>query len=231
MIRINLLPVRQTRKLEAARLEFTLAILGGLVVTVLSGATWALFTWQLSSTQDQNAALQAEIDRLAADVAKVDEMEKFKAELERKLAVIQGLRNKKAGPVHMLDEIAIATPEKLFVTSVKEKGGQLQLAGVSVSNDVISQFLRALDDSSYFEGVYLEDIEAMPPEKNLSITLKKFKLTAKLVTPPTAIAAAAPAPEGAADPAGATPAPPAAAPAPAAPVEGAAPAPPPGGGA
>jgi type IV pilus assembly protein PilN len=234
MIRINLLPVRQTRKLEAARLELTLAIAGGLLVTVLSGATWALFTWQLSATQDENAALQAEIDRLAADVAKVDEMEKFKAELERKLAVIQGLRDKKAGPVHMLDEIAVATPEKLFVTSVKEKSGQLQLAGVSVSNDVISQFLRALDDSPYFEGVYLEDIEAMPPEKNLSITLKKFKLTAKLVTPPTAVAAAvpatgAPATAGAAAPEGATPAQPTAAPD--APVEGAAPAPPPGGGA
>ena len=66
MIRINLLPVRQTRKLEAARLELSLAVAGGLLVTVLASATWALFTWQLSATQDENAALQAEIDRLAA---------------------------------------------------------------------------------------------------------------------------------------------------------------------
>jgi type IV pilus assembly protein PilN len=230
MIRINLLPVRQTRKLEAARLELSLAVAGGLLVTVLAGATWALFTWQLSATQDENAALQAEIDRLAADVAKVDEMEKFKAELERKLAVIQSLRDKKAGPVHMLDEIAVATPEKLFITSVKEKAGELELSGVSVSNDVISQFLRALDDSPYLEKVYLVDIEAMPPEKNISITLKKFKLTAKLVTP-AVVAEATPAVEGAAAPAGAVPAPAPAAPAPVAPADGAAPAPATGGGA
>lgn len=236
MIRINLLPIRQARKLEAARLEFSLVIAGGLVVLVLSALGWGAFEVQLGTINDENAALQAEIDRLAADVAKVDEMEKFKAELQRKLTVIDELRAKKAGPVHMLDEIALATPEKLFLTRLEEKDGELRLSGVSVSNDVVAQFLRALDDSPYFEQVYLEDIEAMPAEKNLSVTLKSFKLTARLVTPPVGGAAtpgtppadgtAAPAPtEGAASPEGAP------APAPA-PAEGApAPAPAPGGGA
>jgi type IV pilus assembly protein PilN len=190
MIRINLLPVRQTRKLEAARIELSLALVGGFLVVLLCGATWGFFTYQLSATRDENGALQAEIDRLAADVAKVDEMEKFKAELERKLAVIQELRDKKSGPVHMLDELTTAAPEKLFLTEVEEKGGEVRVTGVSVSNDVISNFLRALDDSPYFEQVYLQDIEAMAPEKNLSITLKSFKLTARLVTPSAAKTAA-----------------------------------------
>ncbi len=221
MIRINLLPVRQTRKLEAARLELSLALLGGFAVFLLAGGTWGMFTLNLSSTNAQNAALQAEIDRLAADVAKVDEMEKFKAELERKLSVIQNLRDRKAGPVHMLEELASASPEKLFLTKLEEESGNVSVTGVSVSNDVISQFLRALEDSAYFEQVYLQDIEAMAPEKNLSITLKSFKLTAKLVTPATATVGAAT--KGAGEPT-----------APAKPIEGAAPAPAapaPGGGA
>ncbi len=211
MIRINLLPVRQTRKLEAARLELGLAIAGGIVVVLLSAGGWGLATFQLSSVRNDNRLLQAEIDRLAADVAKVDEMEKFKAELERKLSVIDDLRKKKSGPVRMIDEIASATPEKLFVTKLEERNGEIRMNGVSVSNDVISQFLRALDASPYFEQVFLQDIEAMPPEKNLSVTLKTFKLTAKLVTPPDPTAAKAgdaapPAPAGAAAPGGAVPA-------------------------
>ncbi|MDP2306855.1 MAG: PilN domain-containing protein [Pseudomonadota bacterium] len=219
MIRINLLPVRQTRKLEGARIELSLAMVGGLMVVLLAGATWGFFTYQLAATRDQNSALQAEIDRLAADVAKVDEMEKFKAELERKLAVIQDLRDRKAGPVHMLDELTSAAPEKLYLTRVQELSGEVSVTGVSVSNDVISQFLRSLDDSPYFEQVYLQDIEAMSPEKNLSITLKSFKLTARLVTPSTAAKGAATQGAGAAGvpvPAGTVvPAPPAAPEAPA----------------
>jgi Tfp pilus assembly protein PilN len=159
----------------------------------------------------------------------VDEMEKFKGELERKLAVIDELRAKKAGPVRMIDEIAVATPEKLFITKLEEDAGEVKLEGVSVSNDVISNFLRALDASPYFESVFLVDIEAMPADKNMSVTLKTFKLTARLVTPPadkTADPATLPA-DPAAPPADPTapPADPAPAPAPAAPADPGAPAP------
>jgi type IV pilus assembly protein PilN len=201
MIRINLLPVRQTRKLEAARLELGLAVAGGVAVFLFSLATWGFFTLQLASIRGENKVLQGEIDRLAADVAKVDEMEKFKAEFERKLTVIDDLRKTKSGPVRMLDEIATATPERLYITQLEEKAGALQVSGVSVSNDVISQFLRALEGSAYFEQVFLQDIEALPAEKNLSVTLKKFKLTAKMIAPSQTGT------EGAAAPAGAAPAP------------------------
>jgi type IV pilus assembly protein PilN len=183
MIRINLLPIRQTRKLEAARREFVLAVAGGVLTLVLSAGVWMFFQVRQGQLEAGNAQLQAEIDRLAADVARVDEMEKFKAELERKLGVIGQLRDQKAGPVHMLDDLATATPERLFLTEVEERGGEVRLTGIAVTNEVISQFLRSLEASAYFEAVYLQDIEAMPPEKNLSVTLKKFKLTARLVTP------------------------------------------------
>ncbi len=190
MIRINLLPIRQTRKLEAARREMLLAVAGGLAVVVLGGMLWSAAQLRLTSLRTQNNVLQAEIDRLADEVKRVDEMEAYKAELERKLTVIDELRAKKAGPVHMLDELAVAAPEKLQLMKMEEHNGQLRIEGISVTNDVISQFLRSLDASPYFEQVFLEDIQAMPPEKNLTITLKSFKLTARLVAPTKAAPAA-----------------------------------------
>lgn len=228
MIRINLLPVRQTRKLEAARRELALAVAGGVVVLVGGLVAWGALQVREGQLADQNRGIQAEIDRLAADVAKVDEMEKFKAELERKLDVIASLRAKKTGPVHMLDELTVAAPERLQLTKLDEDGGSVKLEGVSVTNEVISQFLRSLDASPYFESVYLQNIEAMPPQKNLAVTLKRFQITAKLVTPEEgAVEAAAPvvngAPNGAAEGAadGAAPAatPAAAGAAPAAPAD------------
>lgn len=220
MIKINLLPVRQARKAEAARREVMLLLAGGAVVLLGCLTWWALSSAQLASINAENGALQAEINRLNEDVKKVDEMEKFKDELERKLAVIKDLRDKKGGPVHMLDELANATPERVVLTSVKEKSETIELEGISVSNEVISQFLRALEASPYFDQVYLKDIEALPKgpkDSNLSVLLKKFQLTAHLVTPESEKpddAKKADAPGAAAD-AAAPAAPPADAPAPA----------------
>lgn len=224
MIRINLLPVRQARKLEAARREVMLILAVGGAVLFACLAGWGLAQGRLATIDAQNAALQQEIDSLAADVKKVDEMEKFKEELERKLAVIQELRERKNGPVHMLEEISLATPERLQLVTITEEGGNVRMEGLSVSNEIISQFLRSLEASPYFANVYLDDIEAKADMKDAPVPVKAFKLTAKLVTPkPDEKPAATPAPaDGAATPAPTEGAPPAegAAPAPAAPPTG-----------
>lgn len=186
MIRINLLPVRQTRKVEALRREVALA--GILGAAIIGGClfVWAGLGIRLSAVNADNAGLETEIAKLAEDVKKVDEMEKFKAELEKKLGVIANLRARKSGPAHVLDELALAAPEKLQLTRVTEDSGSVTILGSAVSNEIISQFLRALEASAYFEQVYLQNIEAAETAKNSatsSIVVKEFSLTAKLANP------------------------------------------------
>lgn len=182
MIRINLLPVRQTRKVEALRRELTVGAVIGAIILAVCMLFYIGARVQMAAVGAKNQALQAEIGKLQEDVKRVDEMEKFKQELEKKLAVIAELRSRKSGPVHMLDDLAIATPEKLTIKSLTENSGNITITGVAVSNEVISQFLRALDNSEYFEQVYLVDIEAKA-EKGVNIVMKAFKLTAKMSNP------------------------------------------------
>jgi len=230
MIRINLLPVRQNRKIEAARQDLLLSILGGVAVLGLVVGGWTLLSVQLSQKQSRNSAMKAEVEALQQDVAKVEEIEKLQKEFRQKLGVIEGLRARKQGPVHMLDDLATATPERLRLTSVQQTDTQLKISGISVNNEVTSQFLRALDASPYFGDVFLQDIEATPPDPDFGGELKAFKLSAKLTLPTAeagkegdkggdkkaetgdkkpaegAAGAAAPAPEGAAPAAEAPPA-------------------------
>lgn len=204
MIKINLLPVRTSKKQEAARREALLALAGGAVALFAGLALWGVTQVQLSSVLSENQTLQNEIDRLSADAKRVDEMEKFEQDLQRKLDVIDELRAKKTGPVHMLDDMSTAAPERLTLTRLTEKSENLEIEGIAVSNSVISEYLRALDASPYFEQVFLKDIEAVQPDKNISVTLKKFKLTARLAEPPplaAPTAAPVPAVPAAVDPA------------------------------
>ena len=222
MIRINLLPVRTSKKLEAVRREAFLAIAGGAVALFAGIAIWGATQLQLSGVEADNSALQNEIDKLSADAKRVDEMEAFEKDLQRKLDVIDELRAKKSGPVHMLDDMSTAAPDKLTLTRLNEKADNLEIEGIAVSNTVISEYLRALDASPYFESVFLKDIEAMPPDKNNPVTLKKFKLTARLSVVKAADDKASGAAPGSGAPAPATP--PAGAPAVAPAAPGAAPA-------
>lgn len=180
MIRINLLPVRQTRKLEAFRRELTIAGAVGVLIVGFLMFVYVIAQVQARSVGNENKVIQAEIAKLQEDVNRVDEMEKFKQELQRKLAVIADLRSRKTGPVHMLDDLSTATPEKLLLTKLTQSAANVTIEGGAVSNEVISQFLRSLDSSEYFDQVYLVDIEAKQTKADAGITLKNFKLTAHL---------------------------------------------------
>lgn len=191
MIRVNLLPVRQTKKLEAVVREVIIATLLGAFVVAACMALWGAVKLRLTAVETANASLQKEIDKLGEDAARVDVMEKYKLDHERKLAVIGGLRAQKTGPVHMMDEIAIAAPEKLQLMKIEERKGAVKMEGAAVSNEVISQYLSALESSEYFAQVYLVDIEAnerrgkaAQPKVGVT-TFKNFKLTAQLVRPQT----------------------------------------------
>ncbi len=210
IIRVNLLPIRQTRKAEAIRRDLLLGGVGAGITVGVALALWGVFQIQLSAVQGQTKALQAAIDQAATDVAAVEELETMEKDLQTKLQVIGALRAQKTGPVHMLDDLATATPDKVQLVSLTQKGDQIEVKGTSVSNEVISQFLRSLDKTESFEQVFLQDIEASKlkgANAANGVLLKDFKLTSRLTSQkvedatkdakkPEGAAPAAPAPGG-----------------------------------
>jgi type IV pilus assembly protein PilN len=180
MIRINLLPVRTSRRLEAVKQEL---ILGGVGIGLLLLACGVVFMFQSAQANElrrANARLQEDLDNLRLIVARVDEVEKINEELRRKLSVIGNLQASKTGPVHVLDELSAATPEKLYVTRLAENRGQLSLTGDAASNEVISQFLINLEKTDWFEDVYLISIDQVSVNE---YDLKNFEISARVVVP------------------------------------------------
>lgn len=180
MIRINLLEQKRNRRQEAVRAELTLVGIGAVALMVLLGLFHGVQLAQASSLESANRRLEREIAQMKEVVKEVDEAEKLKAELVKKLNVIKQLKANKSGPVRMLDELALATPDKLQMSSLDEENGRIKLSGVSVSNEIISQFLSSLEQSAYFTDVYLNAIDQTEKE---GVKLKSFSITARLVVP------------------------------------------------
>src|SRR4051812_10378321 len=112
LIRINLLPVRRSKKRETAQRE--LAVGGAVAAVVLLGLYiwYAVMASKVSSIEERIAKTQADIKGVEQKIVQVEEFKKKKREFEQKLEVIDDLKAKKTGPVKLLDELAINLPRR-----------------------------------------------------------------------------------------------------------------------
>jgi len=172
MIRINLLPFRAARKKENIRRQISVYVLSvGFLLMVM-----IYFFIQLSSTlnglKTDEQGLQAELKKYEATIKRIAELEKKIKEIRAKLEVIRELERNKTGPVHLLDEIAIAVPrEKLWITSLKESMGSLTLTGTAMDNETVALFMTNLEQSDYISSVELQSARLRNlPEHKLSVS-------------------------------------------------------------
>jgi type IV pilus assembly protein PilN len=180
MIRINLLPVRHSRRQEAVKGEVLIAVIGLVLMCLAMSGMYMMVHADLSEARAENRVLQKDIDETRQIVAEVDEQERISADLNTKLRVIKRLKAHRVGPVHLLDELSQATPEKLQLVSVEEDGGKIAVTGLAVTNEVISDFLGNLEKSEYFNEVYLNLIDQTEAG---GVKLKEFSISAKLIVP------------------------------------------------
>ncbi len=155
MIRINLLPVRVSRKKLAGKqqlLLFALVVVLGIVVN----AVWnQARVRELKGRQAKLARTRDEIAQLDRIIGEVKDIKQQQQQLKEKLAILEKLKAARSGPVRMLDELATVVPKKVELRKLEEKGGAVTFDGSAASIDDVSAFMSALKTSKYFTGVEL----------------------------------------------------------------------------
>ncbi len=192
MIRINLLPVRVSKKKEAGRQQlilFALLVFLGLV------GNWFWTGARASELASREAKLKrtrddiAQLERIIGEVKNIKDQQNA---LKEKLAVLDKLKAGRTGPVRMLDELATIVPKKLSLRKMEEKGGPITFDGDAATIDDVSAFMAALKKSAYFSNVELK--------KTAAKTVGRYQVVDFTVT---AIANYTPAPKAPAAPGGA----------------------------
>ncbi len=169
MIKINLLPFRAARRKENIRRQITIYVLAVVLVLLLAGWQFMDLTVTLSNLADTKAEKEKELVTYASTLKKIDKLDKTLKIVKDKLAVINGLKENKTGPVLLLDEIATAIPkDKLWLTSLSERAGTLTLNGTAMDNDTVAVFMTNLQNSARITSVDLKSARL----KNLT----KYKL-------------------------------------------------------
>jgi type IV pilus assembly protein PilN len=156
MIRINLLAserVQAKKKLTfQAGQKLTVACSLILVVAALAiGWRYWSLTQQSTQLDTDIASAEQEAARLRSVLQKVQDFEQRKAQLSQRVVLIEDLRKEQKGPVHMLDEISRALPPMLWLTEVKQVGGDVVIDGNSTTQTGVSDFVNNLEASGYFK--------------------------------------------------------------------------------
>lgn len=159
MIKINLLPVKQTKKRGVGQQQVALfaviLVLFGIGLYVVYGAEKG----KLDRIDKEKQSVQAEISRLQELIGDIESFQKKRADLAKKVDVIENLKKGKTGPVRLLDEISTLIPKKVWMTSLREGDGKLYFDGQALDNRDVAVFMKALEGSKFFTNVTLISVK------------------------------------------------------------------------
>jgi type IV pilus assembly protein PilN len=148
VILINLLPHRELARKRRKEL-FNIGLgASALVGGVLAGTVFLWLQTQISSQQDRNQTLQAEITKFDAQIKDIAGLEAEIAALRARQQAVEDLQSDRNLPVHLLTELVKQLPDGVYVSSMRQDGQTLELKGVAQSNERVSELLRNLSTNS-----------------------------------------------------------------------------------
>jgi type IV pilus assembly protein PilN len=106
----------------------------------------------------------------------------MQGELKKKLDILQVLKEEKSGPVHLLNQLSLALPDKLWITSYSVIGGTVKISGLCFNESLVAIFMRNLERSPYYQNVELGITEQATVS---GIKLQKFSLVCQTEKPVT----------------------------------------------
>ena len=163
MIRINLLPIKETERALGRRQQMSLVALGLVTTLLIMVIPYLVQGRKLSTLDSRIETLTKEIQAMNLQVREVRDIDRLKREVQTKLQIIEDLNRKRVGPSRVLDDLSLASPENLWLIDFNEVGSAVTFTGLALDNETIAKFMRQLQASPYFFGVDLVETSQQQP--------------------------------------------------------------------
>lgn len=160
MMRINLLPHRQAKRVEEQRQFGLMALMSAVAAAAVVFSGWTLLGAQKDSQLERNARLETAIAKLDKEITDIKDLkDQINNVLERK-QVVENLQTNRSQSVVILDEITRQLPEGLYLKSIKQVGNLITLEGVADTNARVATLVRNLGVSNWLESPNLVEIQS-----------------------------------------------------------------------
>jgi type IV pilus assembly protein PilN len=182
MIRINLLPYRESRKKESILRQINIFLVVFFIVFV---ALIYYSIWLGNKIEDLNTKIQNTKTLLTQAETQAKKVDQIKNELEKlghKIDVIKNIEMNRRAPVLLLENMTKMVAEadsdnkpvkRLWFTDFEESGGKVNIKGIALDNKTIADFMSRLEDSKLYTNVNLKTITQQKVNK---LNLKRFQI-------------------------------------------------------
>lgn len=180
MAGINLLPWRKERRRRQLR-NFWGLMLACVVMTALFMLLVHIqIARQTDDQRQRNQYLNDELALLDQKFSQIKDLEKKKKNLIARMDVILKLQVSRPEVVHLFDEIVKTVPPGVQIMDLVQSDRLISINGIADSNTRVSNYLRNLDESRWFQHPSLRVIEsgATAPDKTAR-RLSKFSVQVK----------------------------------------------------
>ena len=178
MIKINLLPYRETIKKENIKRQ--LFVISGVIILFVAiiVAVQLNFMSSLNKLEDKVEQNEARLLILNKKVGDVEKFKSDKKELEQKLQIINKLESDRYFPVRLLDKLNLLVPSKhAWLEKVTQKGPEIRIEGIARDNGVVAVFMKNLEKADFVRSV---DLVVTKEKEIVGVKLQQFVLTCKV---------------------------------------------------
>ena len=172
----------------ASNLNNILIIAGLLLGILVAGGWWWYKNGQLQERRDTVASKQAEADRLQVIIKQVDDYTKRKESLQKRIDLINQLKQNQRGPVKIMDRISQDLPDLVWLDRMTMSGGLVSIGGRGLNPNAIAHFVDNIKNDPLFEEPALSSVTQLsnvPPVYGFDMTFH-FTYTPKGETTGTA---------------------------------------------
>lgn len=131
----------------------------GIVALLIAVAATMLINNSVNDQFARNNYLKQQIRQTDREIAQIKDLQKVRDNLLARMQVIETLQQNRSATVHFFDEVVNTLPSGVYLKSVKEHGDHVTLQGVAQSNGRVSEYMKNLDASPWFNDPRLKVIK------------------------------------------------------------------------
>jgi len=152
----------------------TMLVVAGLALgAVVGGGWWVIEKNKLSDRRGQVATKQVEAQRLESIIKEVEEYQKRKDSLQKRIDLINQLKQNQKGPVKIMDRVSQDLPDLVWLDRMNMSGGLITISGRGLNPNAIANFVENIKNDPLFEEPDLSSLNQAsvnPPVYNFEMT-------------------------------------------------------------
>lgn len=159
MHRINLLPWREELRQERQKNFGVAAAVAVALAAMVVWYTHSYFAARIDQQGRRNKFLEGQIAEIDEQIKEIRKLEETRERLIARMEIIDQLQRSRPVIVHLFDELVRTVPEGVYLTSIDQTNDRFLVKGIAQSSTRVSNYLRDIDASEWFQDAGLNILE------------------------------------------------------------------------